>query len=146
MAYPCPQCNDQSTQRISLLYDSSTRGWTDSRGRPWSSRSNRASEYSPPQPRAYGWRALAVLFLSLFGSVVARGLGQQMRMPLLGLALAWIVLGASAHWLIGGAKSYNAKVWQPAMREWESLCICRRCGHTFVPQYGRDIHSDRVHA
>ena len=69
-----------------------------------------------------------------------------MRMPLLGLALAWIVLGASAHWLIGGAKSYNAKVWQPAMREWESLYICRRCGYTFVPECSPEIHPDRAHA
>jgi len=148
MAYPCPQCNDQSTQRISLMYDLNTRRWKDHLGRAHSSQSDLASKYSPPQPRGYFWRGLAVFFLSLLGSAFARAMSQELHMPLLSVALFWIVLGGSVYWLIGGAKSYNAKVWQPAMREWESLFICRGCGYTFVPRCGTtsDIHPDRAHA
>lgn len=110
MAHPCPQCHDRSTQKISLMCDSSTRRGTDNRGRAHSSQPELASEYSPPQPRGYFWRGLAVCSLTCFGSVLAKAVGQQLHMPLLGLALAWIVLGASAFWLVGSAKNYNAKI------------------------------------
>lgn len=148
MAYPCPQCGDRSTQRISLMYDSSTRRWRDHAGRAHASQTDLASKYAPPQPRGYLGRVLAVIFLSTLGASVGRAVGFSVHMPLLGVALGWTVVGASAYWLIGGARSYNAKVWLPAMRHWESLFICRGCGYTFVPVSGAvaQIHGDRAHA
>lgn len=147
MAYPCPQCSDRSTQRISLMYDSSTRRWRDHAGRARSSQSDLASKYSPPQPRGYLARVLGVIVLSIVGSSVGRVVGYTIHMPLLAVALGWTALGVSAYWLIGGARRYNAKVWRPAMQQWESLFICLGCGHTFVPVYSPApaIHGDHVH-
>ena len=134
MLYPCPECHDKGTQKISLMYESSTHRWKNYHGTVRTSQSDLASRYAPPKRRGYMWPTIFVVFFApavgvLLGLPVEKLTHSTMLSELTCLAF----LGASVHWFIIRAYRYNHNIWPAKYKEWDSLFYCKACGRTFNP-------------
>ena len=151
--FNCPRCGSDSTQRVSLIYESGTFNKSSTgagvalagddfvpilTGGSGTSQSHLAARLAPPMPKASGLGIMIVIAFA-FG-IVFLGVGAHvessfMKFSLLGLASIGFV-GP----IVAGVRSkikadrHNNTTYREQWRKWNAAWLCQRCGFTFIPK------------
>ncbi len=132
MSFPCPHCHDLGTQKVSLLYESSTRRGTNGHGVGNVSQSDLAARLAPPRPRKRVWPILKVLFIWMAGSFTGVCVGTLLNSPGLRALIPLASLIGAIVWQVQAGRRYKA-TFEPELLKWHSQFICKSCGEIFTP-------------
>lgn len=130
MSFPCPHCNNENTQKLSLMNESSSRCRRDATGVVRSSHSGLARRYAPPQPRRYLWRVILCFPIAIVGQFLVLGILHSH--PAAALS-RWIFYGGSLVWVMANTHRYNRSVTKSADQQSHETFLCSVCGRTFIP-------------